>query len=129
MSFEFFGFTLNNEQLIIIGCFAVTFIIVLYIVKLVKSRSKEEEQTEQQTSLATLELIRLVSEMWHHQVGNPTSHKPTPTAEADPEPEIVQPPSTVQEDEEDHVPTKEEIETMLRVQKSLLKKNRVKARR
>ena len=118
MSFEFFGLTLT--ELIVYGSIAFSIGITVYIIRLVKGKSKEEEETEmvqaetQQT--VTLELIKLTREMWRHYTGlnpgtRPEQHKKTPRKRK----KRKQSPSTVETDEETYTPTTEDKELLKRL--------------
>lgn len=120
MSFEFFGLTLT--ELIVYGCIAFSIGIVIYIIRLVKGKSKEEAQTEmvqaetQQT--VTLEAISFAREIWRHYTGlnpgvNPEQHKKPSRKRKKP----TQSPNTVESDEETYTPTKEDQELLKRLNK------------
>ena len=133
-------FGVDILQLIVYGCVFACVIIVVYILKLQRSKTKtlakstEEESAEYLKSDAIImELIDFLREMWHHQVGldscsppsEPQTLEPeTPTTkeqtENKPEPQKNARLSKV--DEETYVSTEQDNELLERLKERLKEK-------
>ena len=103
-------FGIDILQLIIYGCVIACVIIVGYILKLQRSKTKtlakpmEEEATNYKDAI-TMELIDFLREMWHHQVGldSYSCSPPPPSEPQTPEPET---PTTKEQTEKKPEPQK-----------------------
>ena len=133
-------FGIDLLQLIIYVCVASSFIVVIYILKLKRSRTKTEpaenepEQLLSEDKTVIEQLIVLIDKMYSHQVGlTPTStsnpnHEPerqTPVAETkEEEPKPTQTPSLPLShiDEETYVPTSEDKKLLEKIRKLLKEK-------
>ena len=129
-------FGVDLLQLIIYICVATSCIVVIYILKLTRSKKKTEpaenepEQLLNEDKTVIEQLIVLIDKMYSHQVGlTPTStsnpnHEPerqTPMAETkeEEEPQPTQAPSLPLShvDEETYKPTKEDQELLEKIRK------------
>jgi len=147
---NFFG--IDILQLIVYGCVFACVIIVVYILKLQRSKTKtlakpmEEESTEYLKSDAiTMELIDFLREMWRHQVGldshscidttlpppplplepqTPEPETPTPTEnKLELEPQKKKPAARLSKvNEENYVPTEEDNQLLERLRERLKEK-------
>ena len=139
-------FGVDLLQLIIYICVATILIVVLYILKLTRSKKKmepAENEPEQLLSEDTSDktiitrLITLIDKMYSHQVGltptsssnpNPelerqTQEKPTAkTKQEEPEPTQAPPLSLSHVDEETYKPTSEDQELLEKIRKLLKEK-------
>ena len=136
-------FGIDILQLIIYLCVGASLIVVVYILKLTRNKTKTEPNPSEETfsNVATVttpdeiikQLIVLIDKMWSHSVGlnscpNPKP-EPTPTKKRTrkkPEPEIKQlPPPPTQShsiqkiDEETYTPTEEDQQLLETIRKQL----------
>ena len=138
-------FGVDLLQLIIYICVATSFIVVVYILKLTRSKKKtktepaenEPEQLLSEDKTIIEQLIVLIDKMYSHQVGltptsssnsNPelerqTQEKPTAkTKQEEPEPTQAPPLSLSHVDEETYKPTSEDQELLEKIRKLLKEK-------
>ena len=127
-------------QLIVYGCVFACVIIVVYILKLTRSKKKtgsvfENDQLVSEDIITIRQLITLIDKMYSHQVGltqtstsNP-NHEPerqTPMVETkeEEEPQPTQAPSLPLShiDEETYVPTSEDKKLLEKIRKLLKEK-------
>ena len=136
-------FGIDILQLIIYLCVGASLIVVVYILKLTRNKTKTEPNPSEETfsNVATVttpdenikQLIVLIDKMWSHSVGlnscpNPKP-EPAPTKKRTrkkPEPEIKQlPPPPTQShsiqkiDEETYTPTEQDKELLETIRKQL----------
>ena len=132
---NFFG--IDILQLIVYGCVFACVIIVVYILKLQRSKTKTlakpmEEDTNCKDAI-TMELIDFLREMWHHQVGldscsppsepqTPEPETPTTKEQTEKKPEPQKNARLSKVDEETYVPTEQDNELLERLKERLKEK-------
>ena len=122
-------------QLIVYGCVFACAIIMVYILKLQRSKKKTEpaenepDQLLSQDKTVIEQLIVLIDKMYSHQVGltptstsNPNPEPETPT-EKKPEPQITENKATLSKvNEKTYVPTQQDNELLERLKERLKEK-------
>ena len=126
-------FGIDILQLIVYGCVFACVIIVVYILKLQRSKKKTEpaenepEQLLSEDKTIIKQLIILIDKMYSHQVGltqtstsNPNPEPETPT-EKKPEPQAQKksPARLSKVDEETYMPTEQDNELLERLKERL----------
>ena len=128
-------FGIDLLQLIIYICVATSCIVVIYILKLTRSKKKTEpaenepDQLLSQDKTVIEQLIVLIDKMYSHQVGltptstsNPNPKSETPT-EKKPEPQKKKPAARLSKvNEESYVPTQQDNELLERLKERLKEK-------
>jgi len=122
-------------QLIVYGCVFASAIIMVYILKLTRSKKKTEpaenepEQLLNEDKTIIRQLITLMDKMYSHQVGltqtstsNPNPEPETPT-EKKPEPQKTENKATLSKvNEETYMPTQQNNELLERLKERLKEK-------